>query len=175
MNSPRIIAVDPGRSTLGVAVFEGASLRYYAVKTLRVPGTPEDVRRAAARVFSDLIAKYLPSHVAVEQPLVVQQRAVLLAHVIGALKTTAKRHGLIVSEYSPQAVRRFICTDAKPTKREVVRRLAARYPELARHLSPQSRWTELYYERMFGAVAVGLVAYALFEQQAERLARPESN
>lgn len=164
MNGRRIIAVDPGRSMLGVAIFEDASLRYYAVKTLRVPGTPDDVRRAAARVLSDLIAKYLPSHMAIEQPVVVQQRAALLAHVISALKTTARHSGLIVSEHSPQAVRRYICTGVRPTKREVAQRLAACYPELGRYISPQSRWAEPYYERMFGAVAVGLVAYALFEQ-----------
>lgn len=164
MNGPRILAVDPGRSTLGVAVFEGTSLRYYAVKTLRVPGTPEDVRRAVARVIHALITIYRPTHLAIEQPLVVQRRAELLAHVIGTLKSTSRRHGLIVSEHSPLAVRGFICTGAKPTKREVARRLAAHYPELGRYISPQSRWAELYYERMFGAVAVGLVAYALFEQ-----------
>lgn len=156
MNISRIIAVDPGRNSLGVAIFEGALLRYYAVKTLRVPGTPEDVRRAAARVFSDLIAKYQPSHMAIEQPIIVQRRAALLAYVIGSLKATARQHGLIVSEHSPQAVRSFICTGAKPTKREVARKLATRYPELGRHISSQNRWTELYYERMFGAVAVGL-------------------
>jgi Holliday junction resolvasome RuvABC endonuclease subunit len=164
MNGRRIIAVDPGRGTLGIAIFEGASLRYYAVKTLRVQGTPVCVRRAAARVLTDLIAKYRPSHMAIEQPVVVQQRAALLAHVIGALKTTARHHGLIVSEHSPLMVRRFICKGAKPTKRAVAQRLATRYPELGRYISPQSRWAELYYERMFGAVAVGLVAYALFEQ-----------
>src|SRR2546429_3831429 len=115
MNGSRILAVDPGRSLLGVAFFEGAALRYYAVKILRVPGTPEYVRRAAARIFSDLIEKYRPSHMAIEQPLVVQQRAELLAHVIGSFKETARHHGLTVSEHAPQVVRRFMCAGAKPT------------------------------------------------------------
>src|SRR5215212_2058737 len=119
MNGSRILAVDPGRSTLGIAVFEGALLRYYAVKTLRVPGTPEDVRAAATHILCALIASYRPTHMAIEQPLVVQQRAELLAHVIRALKATARRNGLIVSEYAPQVIRRFICTSAHPTKREV--------------------------------------------------------
>jgi Holliday junction resolvasome RuvABC endonuclease subunit len=167
MNDHRVLAVDPGRGTLGVAIFEGASLRYYAIKTLRVPGTLADVRRAAAHILRDLIAAYRPTHMAIEQPLVVQQRAELLAHVIRSLKTTAKRQGLFVSEHSPQAVRRFICKGVKPTKREVARQLAASYPELTRYLSPQNRWTELYYEKMFGAVAVGLSAYALLGQPGD--------
>jgi Holliday junction resolvasome RuvABC endonuclease subunit len=164
MNGHRILAVDPGRGALGVAVFEGATLRYYAIKTLRVPGTPSDVRRAATRVLNNLIDTYRPSHIAIEQPLVVQQRAELLAHVIGALKSTAKRQGLLVSEYSPATVRRFICKDAKPTKREVARRLVARYPELTRYISPQSRWAALYYEKMFGAVAIGFLSHATVER-----------
>lgn len=156
MNGSRILAVDPGRNTLGVAVFEDAALCYYAVKVLRVPGTSADVRREAARVLSSLIVMFQPTHMVIEQPLVVQQRAVLLSHAIKAIKTTAKRHGMTVSECAPQAVRRFICAGTPPTKREVARRLAARYPELARYISPQSSWAEAYYQRMFGAVAVGL-------------------
>ena len=165
MNGSRILAVDPGRSTLGVAIFEEVALRYYAIKTLRVPGTPGAVRRAAAHILNDLIKAYQPTHLAIEQPLVVQQRSELLAHVISALKTKARRNGLIVNEYSPQAVRCYVCTDTQPTKREVARRLAARYPELRRYISSQSRWAEAYYEKMFGAVAVGLVAIATQERQ----------
>jgi Holliday junction resolvasome RuvABC endonuclease subunit len=165
MDRLRTLAVDPGRSTIGVAVFEGAALHYYAIKVLRVPGTPEDVRREASRVLHTLILNHRPTHMAIEQPLVVQQRAELLAHVISALKTTARRHGLAVSEYAPQAVRRFICASTHPTKREVARRLVARYPELSRYFSTRNRWAGLYYEKMFGAVAVGLVSYALHENQ----------
>lgn len=164
MNGPRILAVDPGRSTIGVAVFEGAALRYYAVKTLRVPGTPTALRFAASNVINSLITSYQPTHFAIEQPLVVQQRAELLAHVINALKTTARRRGLTISEYAPQDVRRYICTNKKPTKREVAQRLAAQYSELRRYINIPGKWAESYYERMFGAVAVGLVANAQQEQ-----------
>lgn len=160
MNVPRILAVDPGRRALGVAVFEGAELRYYAVRTLRVPGTPADVRRAAARVLGSLVAMYQPTHLAIKQPLVVHQRAELLAHVIGALKAGARRRGLAVSEYAPLTVRRFICGGASSVKREVSSRLAVIYPEISRYLTRRGIWAELYYERMFGAVAVGLMAHA---------------
>jgi Holliday junction resolvasome RuvABC endonuclease subunit len=159
MNESRILAVDPGRTILGVAVFEDTSLRYYGVKCLRVPGTPEQVRRAAARILTELIAAHRPSHVAVEQPLVVQQRAELLAHVIAAIKATARARGLTVSEYAPLEVRRQVCEGSRATKSDVARRLVTRYPELRRYTAlPGKAWAEAYYERMFGAVAVGLVA-----------------
>ncbi|MDT7540606.1 MAG: Crossover junction endodeoxyribonuclease RuvC [Acidobacteriota bacterium] len=161
MNGPRILAVDPGRTMFGVAVFEGASLRYYGVKCLRVPGTPAEVRRAAARVISKLIATYRPTHMAIEQPLVVQQRAELLAHVIAAIKATARVRGLPVCEYAPLPVRRLVCLSEKPTKCDVSRRLAERYPELARYDALRGAAAKAYYERMFGAVAVGLVANEL--------------
>jgi Holliday junction resolvasome RuvABC endonuclease subunit len=166
MNGSRILAVDPGRTTLGVAVFEGASLRYYAVKSLRVPGTPADVRRAAAHLISKLIDAYRPTHMAIEQPLVVQQRAELLAHVIAAIKKTARERGLALSDYPPLAVRRLVCSGEKPTKREVALRLAERYPELARYGAARGRWAKAYYEKMFGAVAVGLVASTLAIRQS---------
>src|ERR1041384_825100 len=159
MYGPRILAVDPGRNTIGIAVFEGAALHYYAVKVLRVPGTPAAVRRAAAQITKSLIAKYQPDRLAIEQPLIVQQRAELLAHVINAIKWVARRHKLHISEYAPQAVRRFICADQTPSKRETARQLTVRYPELSRYFQAQNNWAECYYDRMFGAVAVGLVAY----------------
>lgn len=158
MNGPRTLAVDPGRSTIGVAVFEGAILHYYAVKVLRVPGTPVAVRRAAAHILGALIKAYQPTQMVIEQPLVVQQRAELLAHVISALKTTARRHGLKVKGYSPLTVRRFICETKRPTKSEVSLKLTERYPELSRYTTTQSRWGRLYYDRMIGAIAVGLVS-----------------
>jgi Holliday junction resolvasome RuvABC endonuclease subunit len=174
MNESRILAVDPGRTVLGVAVFEGATLRYYGVKSLRVPGTPAEVRRAAAHLLANLIAAYRLTHMVIEQPLVVQQRAELLAHVIGALKTAARAHGLSVSEYAPLAVRRLVCAGAPPTKREVAHSLAARYPELSRYTSTPGKWAGAYYERMFGAVAVGLVASTLGGLQVEESGgRPE--
>lgn len=160
MFGPKILAVDPGRRSIGVAVFEGAALRYYAVKVLRVPGTPIDVRRAATHALNRLIATHRPDHLAIEQPLIVQQRAELLAHVIRALKIAAKRHGLTINEYSPQSVRRSICGNEVPTKREVARRLAERYPELRRYVTAPGKWVEAYYERMFGAIAVGFVSHA---------------
>lgn len=168
MIGTRILAVDPGRTILGVAVFEDASLRYYGVKCLRVSGTPEEVRRAAARVLANLIAAHRPARVAVEQPLVIQQRAELLAHVIAAVKTTARGRGVPVVEYSPLAVRRFVCAEAPPTKREVALRLAERYPELGRYASLPGPYSEAYYERMFGAVAVGLTCQFEIEVRAPR-------
>ena len=135
-----------------------------------MPGTPATVRHAATQVINSLIAKHRPSHLAIEQPLVVQQRAELLAHVISAIKLTARRHGLTISEYAPQAIRRSICGNTSPTKREVARQLAARYPELDCYVSAPGKWAEMYYERMFGAVAVGYVAYARYSScKAERL------
>lgn len=159
MNGTRILAVDPGRTMLGVAVFDGAALCYYAVKMLRVPATPADVRHAATRMLTSLVTAYKPSHMVIEQPLIVQQRAELLAHVISALKTSARRLGLTISEFAPNEVRRFICNSKKPTKRVVAQRLIELYPELTRYVMTPRKWSEKYYERMFGAVAVGFMAY----------------
>lgn len=164
MNGLRTLAVDPGRTTIGIAVFEGAALRYYAVKTLRVPGTPTAVRLAAATLLNELIDLYKPTQLVIEQPLVVQQRAELLAHVISALKSTARRHRLLICEYAPLIVRRHICMKSKPTKREVAKRLASRYPELHKYTSASSKWVELYYEKMFGAIAVGVLSNAIHKQ-----------
>jgi hypothetical protein len=62
-----------------------------------------------------------------------------------------------VYEYAPSEVQKIICQSDRPTKREVARIIADKFPELARLLKQPTRWEEMYWMRLFDAVAVGLV------------------
>lgn len=156
MKGNTILAIDPGTREIGVAVLDAGDLLYYGVKTIKAQGKPPVLRKEAARIVGNLIAEYQPACLALEQLLVVQQSAEFLAIAIRAIKATAEREGLMLYEYAPMSVRRFICHGGKATKQEVARKVAARYPELSRYLHQQSKWQEMYYARMFDAVALGL-------------------
>lgn len=159
MNKHRILAIDPGTKEVGIAVFENADLVYYAVKTVRDRGTAQSILQQVAKITSDLIVKFGPESLAIEKMFIVQKSAALLSVAAEEMKSVARSCRLDVFEYSPKAVRKFICQNGAATKRDVAQVVAARYPELARHLRTRNKWDEKYYANIFDAVAVGLMCH----------------
>ncbi|MDQ3802266.1 MAG: crossover junction endodeoxyribonuclease RuvC [Acidobacteriota bacterium] len=159
MKGKTILAVDPGTREIGVAVVEDGQLVRYETKTNRTRKTPQEARAGVARIVRHLIIEYDPSVLAIKQPLIVQQSAATLAAVIKEIKGVARKEGLLVREYAPKVLRQRICGAGRTTKRETARCLSVRYPELTRYAARESRSDELYYARLFEAVAVGLVCH----------------
>lgn len=154
----RLLAIDPGTREIGVAVFDGAGLCYYGVKTIKRRRLPPRVLLAEiTRYVAALIQAYRPQALAIERTFLIQKSAALLQVAAAEIKRTAKGQGLAVYEYAPAEVRRALCQSKKATKRATARRIAERFPELARYLEQQTRWGELYWANMLDAVAVGLV------------------
>jgi Holliday junction resolvasome RuvABC endonuclease subunit len=154
-----ILAIDPGTRELGVAVLEGASLRYYGVKTIRGRKTAQQVLRAATEIAKRLIDEYRPDVLAIEKPVVIQKSAALAAVVADEIRLTAARKQLPVNEYAPATVRQFICRSGKATRSNAAKELAGRFFELARYQEHRSQTELLYYAHMFDAIAVGLTCH----------------
>jgi crossover junction endodeoxyribonuclease RuvC len=157
VNKQRILAIDPGTKEVGVAVLEDADLVYYAVKTVRDRSTAQAILQQVAKITRDLVVKFQPESLAIEKMFIVQKSAALLSVAAEEMKSVARSCRLDVYEYSPKAVRKFICQNGAATKREVAQVVAVRYPELKRHLNTRNKWDEKYYANMFDAVAVGLM------------------
>src|SRR4051794_26848050 len=98
MTGETILAIAPGTRELGVAVFGGGSLlRHYGVKNIdpkvkKLIGAP----KAAVRMIERMINQYQPDVLVIRQPLVVHQRALLLALVIRAIKALATERSIDV-------------------------------------------------------------------------------
>jgi crossover junction endodeoxyribonuclease RuvC len=159
LNKHRILAIDPGTKEVGVAVLEDADLVFYAVKTVRDRSTAQSILQQVAKITSDLIVKFEPESLAIEKMFIVQKSAALLSVAAEEMKSVARNCRLDVYEYAPKAVRKFICQSGAATKREVARVVAARYPELNRHLNTRNKWDEKYYANIFDAIAVGLMCH----------------
>jgi crossover junction endodeoxyribonuclease RuvC len=159
LSKPRILAIDPGTKEVGVAVLEGADLVFYAVKTVRDRSTAQSILKQVAKIMTDLIVKFEPESVAIEKMFIVQKTAALLTVAAEEMKSVARSCRLDVYEYAPKAVRKFVCQNGAATKRDVAQVVAARYPELARHLKTRNKWDEKYYANIFDAVAVGLMCH----------------
>lgn len=155
--SPTILAIDPGTKEIGVAVFFGADLCYYAVKTIKRRRPPQALLAEISRYVIRLIQGYRPQTLVIEKTFLIQKSTALLNVAAAEMKQTARQQGLEVCEYAPVEVRRAICQSEKATKRETALRIVKRFPELAHYQSQPTRWGELYWANMFDAVAVGWV------------------
>ncbi|MDQ3817782.1 MAG: crossover junction endodeoxyribonuclease RuvC [Acidobacteriota bacterium] len=145
---------------MGVAVLDGDELVYYAVKIVRSKAKSfQELCACVESIIKRLVEEHRPAVLAIRQPLIIQQSAEALATVIREIKQAAQHEGLVVCEYAPKTVRRFICGSTKATKRQAAERLAARFGELHRYLEHRGKWEELYYSKLFEAVGVGLTCH----------------
>lgn len=156
ISASKVIAIDAGSRELGIAVFDGDELRYYAVSGIAKRKPAGQVPAEAVRIVCTLIREHQPLKLALAQPIVIHPAAERLAHVLRAIKKLALDEGLTLQILSPKSTRQFICSSERATKKETVERLCAIYPELARYAEGRSHWERLYYEPMFNAVALGL-------------------
>jgi Holliday junction resolvasome RuvABC endonuclease subunit len=153
----RILAIDPGSKEIGLAVLEGDELVYYGVKTIRKRTAPEVILSEAERAVGQIIREYEPLVLAIETIPLIQTNAAFVVAVAERIKKTAKQEGLRILEFSPAFVRRSMCRTGKATKRKVAEVVAGRYPELAQYFDRKTYWEQLYWAKLFDAVAIGLV------------------
>lgn len=144
---------------MGAAVLDESELLYYGVKTIGARRTGEDVYKTAGGIIRSLIEDYRPNTLALSRPLVIQSSGERLASVVRELKRTAEEAGMQVHEYAPKTVRQFICGSKRATRQEAAQVVVSCYPELSSYTEGRGLWEEMYYARMFAAVAVGITAY----------------
>lgn len=156
MNANTLVAIDPGSRELGVAVFRATELCFYAVKGIPQTTTPQATRAEVARITKALLTEYQPFILALARRIPIHSGTQRLVHVTRTIRQIALNNGLALYEHAPKVARQFICGSEHATKRETAQKLAARYPELWQYIENRSHSEQLYYERMFGAVALGL-------------------
>ncbi len=149
----------------------GPELVYYGVKSFRGKRPADALIRATRVALQRLIARHHPAVLAYEKTFYVQSKTSALLQVQEAeIKRVGRIAGLRVVGYSPTRVRSLLCQDGRATKAVVAKRLAGRFPELARYLTTKSRRQEQYWLHMFDALAVGVVcAEAVGEDLREKV------
>jgi Holliday junction resolvasome RuvABC endonuclease subunit len=158
MNSflPIVLGVDSGARQLGVSVFRGEELVYCAVVTIKGSDKTETLLKVQ-KILKELIVAYGISHVALEKVVFVQQHRSMVKIVFEQIRNFLIAQRRPFSEYKPITVRKAICADEKPTKRNTAIMLARRYKELEHNLNAPNLWQKRYHALLFDAVAVGLV------------------
>ncbi len=119
------LGIDPGTAAcgFGVVASDGATLRFVDAGTVRTdPGRPDAARLADLEAALDqLMTEHRPDRVAVER--LYFQRNVATAMAVGQARgvalLVAARHGLAVTEPTPNEVKVAVCGNGAADKQQV--------------------------------------------------------
>jgi len=153
----RLVAIDPGMNNIGLATFEGGRLSDYTVKVIPSGSSIRSRLNLLDKVISQYFEEKNPNIIALEKSTfsaATQNSLLVLAYyrILGI----ARRRRVSIYEYVPISIRKFVCGNGHATKRDVVKVLISRYPELRVFTGTDRKWKERHNSNLFDAVAVGL-------------------
>jgi crossover junction endodeoxyribonuclease RuvC len=127
----RVLGVDPGYATTGVAVIEkaGGKLRHLLIGTVRTPSDRAHADRLALlyRDLSALISEHAPEVVAIERVFFNAnvKTAMSVGQASGVALAAAAQAGLAVHEYTPPEVKQSVAGVGSASKSQVQAMVAA--------------------------------------------------
>jgi len=156
-HSQRLVSIDPGVNNIGLATFEGKKLIDYTVKVIPYAPLVRDRIQGIEEVLTRYFNEKQPHAIAVEKTTfssATHNGLLVLAYY--KILAIARRRKLPVYEYVPISIRKSVCGDGHATKRDVMKVLISKYPELRLFAGANRRWKERLYFNLFDAVAVGV-------------------
>lgn len=156
MQKTKILAIDPGTKTMGVAFFEGEKLIHCGVKIIKTKKSPHDTLKEGRKIILHLINDFAPHILAIEKTFFANNRnAALLNVFFDEIKAIGKRKRLKIICYAPNTIKKFICGNGHASKAEVAKVIVSKYPELKVFLTQDRIWKERYHQNMFDAIGLG--------------------
>lgn len=142
----RILAINPGKRYLGIAVFLGTELRDWTLKVVK--------ERRIVEVLSEFVDRYQISAIALKKyhP---SRTSNDLQKVIGSIKEFAKNHGGCIYEYSIDDIKDEFLPQKPRNKKCLLDEILIRYPFLYKSVEQEKRNKSRYLMRMFEAIGVG--------------------
>lgn len=165
----KILAIDPGTRTMGVALLDREQLVYYGVRAIRMPGAPCERLKEARRTVLRLINDLRPDTLVVEKTFFANNRnGAVLNALVKQIVAIGRRKRLRVVSYAANTVKKRVCGNGRASKKEIARAVICRYPELGVYFSQDRKWKERYHQNMFDAVAVGMVGMRRDDNATQR-------
>ncbi len=162
----RLLAVNPGSRYTGYAVFHGADLVDWGVRSLREAGP-----KAKARRLESLLAESAGSHdvncLAVKG-LHRARSSKGLRDLADFVNRWGEANVRLVSEHGIDEIEASLIQSGALNKRRLMEEVAARYPFLYPELEREKRNRSPYLVRMFEAVALGMKCFSDLEKSKGR-------
>lgn len=150
----KIIGINPGSKYLGIAIFQGSGLRYWAIKTLKGRWSKEKIERVK-KILSELIDRYDLNVLAIKK-LHPSRSSKNLNRLVAEIKKFSKKRSLKVYEYSLKELERYFLPEERINKRKVAELITSEYSFLLKILEKEKRNKNPYAIRMFEAIALGI-------------------
>ena len=142
---------------MGVAVLEHDELVFWGVSGFRECDV-KPLLDSVERRLGDLILRYQPEVIAIEQPSRARLKASpFLGVMTGQISMAVVEAGLRFLAHDALDVRKRMCGSAKATRAQMAEQIVERFPHLERYQEGASSWQESYWMPMFAAVGVGVV------------------
>ncbi len=149
-----IIAINPGAKYLGIAVFCGTELREWRIKSFKGKWS-NDKTGKMLKIIADLISQYEPGAIALKK-LHPSRSSPGLNEVVKKIRGLSENNGLEVYQYSIKDLEIFFSGKERVrNKRQLCEIIASKYPILYHELQREKSHKNVYYIRMFEAVALG--------------------
>lgn len=152
---PVVLGIDPGSRRIGVAVFREAEMIFYGLKSIKKK-TEVDTLRKLRNVLAKLVSGYRIEYVVLERAIYAQQQASFVKTVYREIVSFFEQKQIKLLVYDPKFIRKAICGYEKPTKHNTALKLIQRHSELERYINLPSSRQQVYYWRMFGAIAAAI-------------------
>jgi len=172
MKPIKIIAIDPGVKTMGVAIMKDLDLRYWGIKRIRKTGmNKKELLEKTEKILLSLINRYKPDVLIIQKLFFVQQKeSPNLKALNRKIRLFAMKNKIQPIEYNPLEVRSFLCQNGRPTKMKAAKTICENYyPFLFCYYYKDLNkkwWQEKYYIKMFNAIALGI--YYLKNERHQR-------
>ncbi|MGA2585651.1 MAG: crossover junction endodeoxyribonuclease RuvC [Candidatus Aminicenantales bacterium] len=151
----RIIGINPGTRYLGFAILYGEELMDWGIKVLAGKWKEGKIKKAIG-IVSEIIDRYQPNVLAIKK-LHPARRTGKLLRVAKKIKDVARRKGLKVCQYSIKEIEKSLIEGGKLNKKNLIEEIVRRYPALSPNLGKEKVQKNLYFIRMFEAVALAVV------------------
>lgn len=165
---PNILAIKPGGREFGIAVFQGQELLFYVVKTIKPHQHKRLSYQLITKLLNKLIVTYSINAIAIEQVPRFQSNASKINRLLEHLQQLAKEKEIFLFLYERKVIRNFVAQNERGTKQEVARKISLAYPELTQFIEAKKNWRDLYYGKLFSAVAVGVMCYRQLQANQAR-------
>lgn len=150
----KIIGINPGSKYLGIAIFQGSDLRYWAIKVLKGKWSKEKIEKTR-EVLSNFIVQYDLNVLAIKR-LHPSRSSKNLNLLTAKIREFSKGKGLRVYEYLMKDLEKFFSPKEKINKKQMAELVASEYPFLFQVLEKEKGNKNPYAIRMFEAIALGI-------------------
>jgi RNase H-fold protein (predicted Holliday junction resolvase) len=162
MDGTAILGLSFNTRMLGLAVIVGTQLVDYHIQ-LRKESWTSQKREVICASLQPWCERYSIKNIAMSIPYE-KQTSKQTQELCEAFKSSLKENNIKLHRYPVKALY-SICTEAKKTKKEVMRSLALRYPELGYPYQKEMRNKNKYYVKLFEAVGVATMHLQILRKE----------